>query len=55
LLVTVVQATADDKKKLAEALSGVVLPGWVKRCGAKCGDVYNTVIAPISGVKYVAK
>jgi TRAP-type C4-dicarboxylate transport system substrate-binding protein len=52
---TVVQATADDKKKLADALSGVVLPGWVKRCGAKCGDVYNEVIAPISGVKYVAK
>jgi TRAP-type C4-dicarboxylate transport system substrate-binding protein len=52
---TVVQATADDKKKLADALSGVVLPGWVKRCGAKCGDVYNEVIAPISGVKYVAR
>jgi len=52
---TVVQATADDKKRLADALSGVVLPGWVKRCGAKCGEVYNEVIAPISGVKYVAK
>jgi len=52
---TVVQATPEDKKKLADALSSTVLPGWVKRCGARCGEVYNDVIAPITGVKYVAK
>ena len=52
---TLVNATAADKAKLAEALSSTVLPNWVKRCGAKCGETYNQVIAPISGVKYVAK
>jgi TRAP-type C4-dicarboxylate transport system substrate-binding protein len=52
---TLVQASSADKQKLSEALSSTVLPNWVKRCGAKCGEVYNEVIAPISGVKYVAK
>jgi hypothetical protein len=33
----------------------VVLPNWVKRCGPKCGDIYNEVIAPISGVRYAAR
>jgi hypothetical protein len=47
-----VKATAADRAKLREALTATVLPGWVKRCGAKCGEVYNQVIAPISGVKY---
>jgi TRAP-type C4-dicarboxylate transport system substrate-binding protein len=47
-----VKATAADKARLREALTAAVLPGWIKRCGAKCGDVYNQVIAPISGVKY---
>jgi TRAP-type C4-dicarboxylate transport system substrate-binding protein len=47
-----VKATAADRAKLREALTATVLPGWVKRCGAKCGDIYNQVIAPISGVKY---
>ena len=49
---TEVKATAADRAKLREALTATVLPGWVKRCGAKCGDIYNQVIAPISGVKY---
>lgn len=29
-----------------------VLPNWVKRCGARCGETYNSVIAPIAGVRY---
>ena len=41
-----------DRAKLREALTATVLPGWVKRCGARCGDIYNQAIAPISGVKY---
>jgi len=24
----------------------------VRRCGARCGEVYNDVIAPISGVRF---
>ena len=31
-----------------------VLPGWVKRCGERCATTYTQVIAPITGIKYVA-
>ena len=46
------QAGAADivKKDLAET----VLPAWVKRCGDRCGVVYNEVIAPITGIQYIA-
>ena len=47
-----VKATDADRAKLREALTATVLPGWVKRCGARCGEIYNQAIAPISGVKY---
>ena len=43
-------AAAVVKKDLSES----VLPGWVKRCGDRCGVVYNEVIAPITGVMYTA-
>ncbi len=49
---TLVRPSDADKARLREALTAAVLPGWVKRCGAKCGEAYNQVIAPISGVKY---
>ncbi|MCS6891098.1 MAG: TRAP transporter substrate-binding protein [Rhodovarius sp.] len=29
-----------------------VLPGYVRRCGARCGEVYNQIIAPIVGIRY---
>jgi TRAP-type C4-dicarboxylate transport system substrate-binding protein len=35
------------QKELAED----VLPGWIKRCGDRCANVYKEVIEPISGVK----
>ena len=44
------EAAALVKKDLAET----VLPSWVKRCGDRCGVVYNEVIAPITGIKYTA-
>jgi len=47
-----VKATDADRKKLREAFSSAVLPAWVKRCGARCGEIYNQAVAPISGVKY---
>ena len=37
---------------LNNALNSVVLPGWVKRCGELCGEIYKRVVAPITGVKY---
>ena len=50
-----VWSTDADRAKLREALTATVLPGWVKRCGAKCGEIYNQAIAPISGVKYAGQ
>ena len=47
-----VKATDAERARLREALTTAVLPSWVKRCGARCGDIYNEVIAPISGVRY---
>ena len=44
-----------DRALLRKILAENVLPAWVKRCGAKCGDTYNTVLAPITGVKYTPR
>jgi hypothetical protein len=27
-------------------LVDVVLPNWVKRCGAQCGEAFNASVAP---------
>jgi TRAP-type C4-dicarboxylate transport system substrate-binding protein len=45
--------TDADRATVRRLLTDKVLPAWVQRCGARCGDVYNEVIAPISGVRYV--
>jgi TRAP-type transport system periplasmic protein len=50
-----VQATAEDNARARQILVDVVLPNWVKRCGARCGDAYNAAVAPISGVRFVAR
>ena len=47
--------TEADKARLPKILEEAVIPSWVKRCGERCGDIYNQVIAPISGVKYVKR
>ncbi|HZN86278.1 MAG TPA: TRAP transporter substrate-binding protein DctP, partial [Burkholderiales bacterium] len=44
-------SAAAVRKQLVE----VVLPNWVKRCGERCGQIYNDVVAPISGVKYTPR
>lgn len=46
---------ADVAAVLRQYLADDVLPAWVKRCGERCGTVYNEVIAPITGVKFVGK
>ncbi len=48
-----VKPTAADKELVAKILGQSVLPGWVKRCGARCGEIYNEVVAPITKVRYV--
>jgi TRAP-type C4-dicarboxylate transport system substrate-binding protein len=49
---TVTRATDADLATLRNSLTSVILPAWVKRCGARCGEIYNRVVAPITGVKY---
>ena len=44
--------TDADRATLRNALTAVVLPAWVKRCGERCGETYNRIVAPITGVKY---
>ena len=52
---TEVPPSEADKARLPKILEEAVIPSWVKRCGERCGDIYNQVIAPISGVKYVKR
>jgi hypothetical protein len=49
---TITRASDADIAALKSALTAVVLPAWVKRCGDRCGDIYNRVVAPITGVAY---
>jgi hypothetical protein len=48
---TEVPATPADQAALREILEKTVLPGFIRRCGARCGEVFNQVIAPIVGVR----
>ena len=50
-----VKPTEADRVTLAKLLSEAVLPGWVKRCGAKCGEIYNQAVAPITQIPFVPK
>jgi TRAP-type C4-dicarboxylate transport system substrate-binding protein len=49
---TEVPATPADSAALRQILEKTVLPGFVRRCGARCGETYNGVIAPISGIRF---
>jgi hypothetical protein len=49
---TIARATDADIATLKSSLTSVVLPAWVKRCGDRCGEIYNRIVAPITGVKY---
>ncbi len=41
-----------DKAAVSRVLAEKVLPSWVNRCGARCGDIFNELLTPITGVKY---
>ncbi|HEX9434911.1 MAG TPA: TRAP transporter substrate-binding protein [Burkholderiales bacterium] len=47
-----VEPTEQDKAALKSILAKTVIPNWVKRCGARCGEQFNTVVAPLAGVRY---
>jgi TRAP-type transport system periplasmic protein len=49
---TAVKSNPLDDAAVKAALSDRILPEWVKRCGADCGDIFNRVVAPVSGVSY---
>ena len=38
---TIVEASAEDKAALQKIGETAVLPAWVERCGARCGEIYN--------------
>jgi len=47
-----VKPTEADKALLKKLLAQDILPAFVKRCGVGCGEIYNQVVAPITGVRY---
>ncbi len=49
---TLVKPRDADNARARQVLVDVVLPSWVKRCGARCGEVFNEHVAPLTGVKY---
>ncbi|WP_207537179.1 TRAP transporter substrate-binding protein [Sabulicella rubraurantiaca] len=49
---TEVKATEADRAETRRIFEQVVLPGWVRRCGARCGEVYNQVVAPLNGIRF---
>ena len=52
---TVTRPTPADLDTLRTALSGQILPAFVRRCGAECGEIFNRIVAPIAGVRYEAR
>ena len=44
-----------DQETLRTTLTSAILPGFMERCGARCVEVYNRAVAPISGVTYQPK
>ncbi|MEI8145564.1 MAG: cytochrome P450, partial [Alphaproteobacteria bacterium] len=52
---TVTAASEADLRILKESLTSTILPAFVKRCGDRCGEIYNRIIAPITGVRYEAR
>ncbi|HEX2483429.1 MAG TPA: TRAP transporter substrate-binding protein [Methylomirabilota bacterium] len=50
-----VKATDAEKARFNRILEETVIPAWVKRCGDPCGETYNQIIAPITGVKYTKR
>ncbi|MGH7318051.1 MAG: TRAP transporter substrate-binding protein [Candidatus Rokuibacteriota bacterium] len=52
---TEVKPIEGDKALVKKILTETALPAWVKRCGARCGEIYNEVLAPITGVRYTPR
>jgi TRAP-type transport system periplasmic protein len=44
-----------DLDTLRATLTAAILPSFVERCGARCAEVYNRLVAPISGFAFQPK
>lgn len=49
---TNVEPTSAEIEAVKKVFTETVLPRWVKRCGAECGEIYNRAVAPVSGAVY---
>lgn len=49
---SVAQPNDADRETVRRLLSEKVLPAWVQRCGARCAEVFNQHLAPLTGVSY---
>jgi hypothetical protein len=47
---TVVEERDQDEERRAQLLRDVVLPSWVRRCGAGCAESWNRYVAPALGL-----
>jgi TRAP-type C4-dicarboxylate transport system substrate-binding protein len=48
---TIVEDRWRDEAHRLRLLEEVVLPGWLRRCGAACTEAWNRTIAPVAGVR----
>jgi TRAP-type C4-dicarboxylate transport system substrate-binding protein len=49
---TAVKTNPADDATVKAALTERILPEWVKRCGAECGDIFNRAVSPVTGIAY---
>lgn len=47
---SVFRPSQEDIATMRATFASTVLPAWVQRCGARCGDIYTRLVAPITGV-----
>jgi TRAP-type C4-dicarboxylate transport system substrate-binding protein len=48
-----VVATAQDQRLRKQLLHSAVLPSWLRRCGARCAEVWNQTLGPVHGALVV--
>lgn len=49
---TVTRPSEEDQALVRQYLKDAILPNFVKRCGTACGEQYNAIVAPITGVRF---
>ena len=48
---TLVRSSAADEAILRQVLAEAVVPGWVRRCGARCVDRWNATLGGATGIR----